>query len=480
MQNKQESQKNQVNLSVSIPKGYIVVTPGALDKQDTLDNGVVSNLDGIMKMVKLAEKNNVALSQELVQSLITLDEKSFKEIQSQFKEIFKAQKGQFLRSVFATGSDITEESFTLEDFFIQINHYFISYGLGEVDHNIFVMDETRKVQIANASKRSTKQELNNTFRIIDVKTDTEFFKEVEIIATSPIVWGTQQLEFIKEANRIGILAGVLTNTDVKVKENLFEIMKVTGKEFFRDNNVLKTATDILRYCYFVSEEDFKALSKGTKFSLKTSDKKVIMASLNRISKRDVKNTFGDMKPYKSQWLSVSKNLNPGSAKFNRFSDAQGIFDYLRNGGNVETFNAVTQDLIKNKNWKELTKHLSKKPGELLRSLDMIIRNSNKNEVLYLISVLDEIKLNPKLITQVKKWLEYRTENALTSRTFKVKGKPVTVDNKPLDTLKTKRTMKVVQALRGIMVRHLEGKTLFKEQLKSLEQYEASQANKNIA
>ncbi|MEA3451694.1 MAG: hypothetical protein U9Q83_07290, partial [Bacteroidota bacterium] len=77
----------------------------------------------------------------------------------------------------------------------------------------------------------------------------------------------------------------------------------------------------------------------------------------------------------------------------------------------------------------------------------------------------------------------------TSRTFKVKGKPVTVDNKPLETLKTKRTMKVVQALRGIMVRHLEGKDLFSAQLKDIELYEAqvkseeleaSQANKNVA
>lgn len=454
-----------VSLKVTIPKGYIVVT-------DT--EGPEVNVNGVMKMVKLAEKNNTVLTQKLVQSLLVLDKDLFDVIYSEFKEIFKSQKGQFLRSVFATGADIEDEEFTLTDFFIQINHYFISYGLGEIDYDIFEIDENRKVQISNVSKRSTKQELNNTFRIIDTKTGIEFIKEIQAIVNSPIVWGKQQLEFIQEANKVKLLASILSNSDIKVKENLFAIMSVTGKEFFRDNNILKTATDILRYCYFVSGEDYKTLDKGIRFKLKTSDKKVVMSSLNRIAKKDIKNTFGDMKPYKSQWLSVSKNLNPGSAKFSRFSNAQGIFDFLRNKGKVETFNTVTQSLIKNKDWKELTKHLSKKPGELLRSLDMIIRNSNKNEVLYLVSVIEGIELNPKLVIQVRKWLEFRTENAFTERTFKVKGKPVTIDNKPLDTLKTKRTMKVVQALRGMLVRHLKGKELFSDQLAQLTQYEESQ------
>ena len=455
-----------IKLSVTIPKGYIAFTLGLnKDRQ---------NLKEIMSIIKLAEKNNVALSQELIYALTTLDKEDFNEFKTQFSEIFKAQKGQFLRSVFATGSDITEEAFTLEDFFIQINHYFISYGLGEIDYEIFEMDESRKVQIKNISKRSTKQELNDTFRIINYKLVTDFVKDVRTIVESPIVWGKQQLEFIEEAYKASFLGGILAISDIKVKENIFSIMDITGKEFFKNNEVLKTATDILRYCYFVSGEDYRTLDKGVKFRLKTSDKKIIMTSLNRIAKRDLVNVFGDIKPYKSQWIGVSKNLNPGSKKFNKFPDAQAIFDFLRNNGKVKTFNTITQDLIKNKNWKELSKHLSKKPGELLRSLDMIIRNSNKDEIRYLITVLEEIKLNPKLVIQVRKWLAFRTENSLTSRTFKVKGKPVTVDNKPLDKLKTKRTMKVVKALRGIMVKHLVGKDLFSTQLKELEMMENSE------
>ena len=115
-----------------------------------------------------------------------------------------------------------------------------------------------------------------------------------------------------------------------IKENIFSILEITGKEFFKSAGILKTATDILRYAYFVSEEDYKLLPKGVRFNLKTSDKKVIMAALNTIASKDVKNVFGDMKPNKSQWLALSKNLFPGSSKFNKFSAAQGVFDFLRN------------------------------------------------------------------------------------------------------------------------------------------------------
>jgi len=132
--------KNQVNLSVTIPKGYIVVKNG---------DAKTANLNGIMKMVKKAEKNNVLLSKDLVMSLATLETNDFKEIKTQFKTQFTKMEGQFLRSVFATGEDIADEAFTYDDFIQQISHYFISYGLGEIDYDIFEIDETRKVKIYN-------------------------------------------------------------------------------------------------------------------------------------------------------------------------------------------------------------------------------------------------------------------------------------------------------------------------------------------
>jgi hypothetical protein len=260
--------------------------------------------------------------------------------------------------------------------------------------------------------------------------------------------------------------------EIKVKENLFSIIEIIGKENVKELNIFKTATDVLRYAYFVSGQDWKELPKGVKFKLKTSDKKVIMAGLTKLG---TKTAFGDMKPYKSQWLAVSKNLFPGSAKFNKFSNAQGLFDFLRNGGKVETFNTKTEALIQKGDMLALVKHLKGKPGELMRRMDMIVRKASKKDIDSIVDVINGVTLNPKLVIQVRKWLAYRTETGFEERTFKVKGKPVTVTDKPLSALNTKRTMKIINALRGIMVRHLEGKDLFTKQLAEIEAYEAEQA-----
>jgi hypothetical protein len=445
-------ESSQIRLSITIPKGYIVTYRGP---------GKNANLKAIMKMVKKAEKNNVLLSKELIENLSTMEANDVKEIKEQFDMIYTSMKGQIFRSVFASGEDIEDEEFTFEDFLEQISHYFVSYGLGEVDYNVFEIDEKRKVQVSNISKRKDKQDINNTFKIIETKSVDGFNKDVKTIIESPIVFGSQQIEFIKEANRLGFLGSILNSIkDFKIKENMFQIIDITGKEFVKTVNVLKTATDILRYCYWTSGLDFTNLEKGIRFNLKTTDKKIVMMNLNLLANKNMANLYGDMKPYKSQWLSVSKNLFPGSKKFKKYSSAQGIFDYIRNGGNIATFNSITQQLIKDKDYIKLAEHLSHKPGELLRSLDMIIRNMDKGSGDKLAIIINNTEFNPKLIIQVRKWLGFRINNGFENRTFNVKGKPVTLEDKPLKPLKKKRTKKVIKALRDKLIKALEGKELF--------------------
>ena len=442
----------QVKLAITVAKGYIVTYLG---------ENKASNLNLIMKMIKRAEKNNVLLSKKLIENLVSMNKCDVKEIKEQFDLLYTSQKGQTFRSVFATGEDIKDEEFTFDDFIEQISHYFISYGLGEIDYDAFGIDEKRKVQISNISKRKDKQEKNNTFKIIDTKTVDGFIQDVKTIIESPIVFGTQQIEFIQEAKRLGFLGSILNSVqDIKVKENLFQIIEITGKEFVKTVNVLKTATDVLRYCYWVSGLDFKNLEKGTRFRLKTSDKKIVMMTIDALAKKSMINLFGDMKPYKSQWLGVATNIHPGSKKFRKFNSAQQIFDYIRNGGNLETFNSKTQKLIDENDVDRLIEHLSKRPGELLRSLDMIIRKGDKETSKKLTNTIKEIDINPKLSIQVRKWLEYRIGNEISERTFNIKGKAKTITGKELPALKEKRTKRVVKALRIKMVDSLRGKELF--------------------
>jgi len=462
MENTQLSNKGQIRLAVTVPKGYVVSYRGT---------GKNSNLKGVTKMLKRAEKNNLLLSKELVQNLCTMEAVDFKTIKEQFDTIYASMQGQIFRSVFATGEEIEDEAFTSEDFVEQIQHYFISYNLGEIDYEVFEIDEKRKIQISNVSKRKDKQDLNNTFRIIDTKTVADFRNDVKVILESPIVFGEQQVEFIQEANRSEELSEVLSNvSSIKVKENLFKLIEITGKEFVKHNDVLKTATDILRYCYFVSGFEVQNLFTGVKFKLSTADKKIVMGSLDKLARKNLGNLIGDMKPYKSQWLGIATNLHPGSAKFKRFSGAQEVFEYLRNGGKIETFNSRTQKMINLGDYKALVGHLSDKPGELLRSLDMIIRKGDKPARKKLVVKLSEIKLNPKLTIQVKKWLEFRIKNGFKERTFNIKGTPKTV-LKSLEPLKEKRTKKVVKTLRNTVIKHLAGKDLFPSVVEDIQEQE---------
>lgn len=452
MENISEKESGQIKLSLTVPKGYIVTYKGP-DKN--------ANLKGVMKMIKKAEKNNVLLSQELIQNLCTIEANDFKEIKEQFDAIYISQKGQIFRSVFATGEDISDEEFTFDDFIKQISHYCVTYGLGEIDYDVFEIDEKRKVQLSNISKRKDKQEINNTFKILGTKSVQGFLDDVKVIVQSPIVFGEPEIQFIKEADRFGFLGSVINSVqDFKVKENMFQIIDIVGKDFVKNNGILKTSTDVLRYCYWTSGLDFTNLEKGVKFNLKTTDKKIVMMNLNTLAVKHMAGLFGDMRPYKSQWLSVSRNLFPGSKKFRKFSSAQQIFDYIRNGGNLATFNTITADLIEKGKYSDLIEHLSNKPGELLRSLDMIARKADKKDIDLLVSYIESSNLNPKLVIQVRKWLEYRTEHAFSERTFNVKGKPKTVTNKSVPKLKTKRTLKVTNALRAKLIEHLKGKELF--------------------
>jgi len=449
-----------ISMDITLPKGYFVANMG------TNKN---NNIKGISKLVSKLEKVNKVLTIKAIEILMSLDNDTFKIISQNLLLKNKAIKGEFLRPSFASGEDISEEVFTFDDFMTQMEMYFFTYSLGIIPGHMLNRSQKRKIEVDNIVTKKEKKELNCTFKIIDVKTTDEFIKDVAVIIGSPIVFGKQQLEFISEAYNKNLLTEVFNLVqNIKVKENIFAILEITGKEIFKNLNILRTPTDVLRYAYFASDLNYRKLEKGVKFNLKTSDKKVIMSNLNKIAEKNIANVFGEMRPYKSQWLSLSKNLFPGSKKFSNFYCAQTLFDNLRNNTKIETFNTITEKYIRDKNFSGLAVHLSEKPGELLRNMDMIIRNSNKSEIAYLIDIIKSIKLNPKLIIQVMKWLEYRIDNDFSLRTFNVKGKPVTIENKPLKKLKKKRTKNVTESLRDNVVNHLRGKDLFSKEIAYLE------------
>jgi hypothetical protein len=193
--------KNYINCSLTIPKGYVVL--------DSAQGVRSQNIQKILKLAQHLEKSNLVMTSELCTALATLSDNDYKTIEANIKKATRTTKGQFLKSSFASGANLEDEQMTIDDLALQFYEYFMSYGIGRVPTELFEEDVSRRIEAANIVKRKEKKELNNTFKLLDVKTSKEFQNDVAIIVGSPIVWGEQQKEFLREAHRNNLLIGLL-------------------------------------------------------------------------------------------------------------------------------------------------------------------------------------------------------------------------------------------------------------------------------
>ena len=440
--------KTYINANITIPRGYIVL-------DDSIQPTTIKNMRDVLGLCNFLLEENIILSNQLISRLLLIDD--IGDITESIISGFKIKKGIFLREGFATKADIKDEQITDYEISVQLYMYFITYGLGVFDLDLFDINRFEKDKDLTHRIEALKgvfDKNNNTYKVLELKDIEEFKKDILTVVKFPIVFGAQQLDLINEANSKGLLLGVLDGVDFKVKENLFGIIDIVGKENIKNINIFKTSTDVLRYAYYVSGLDYSNLPDNVKFNLKTSDKRVIMNALDRM---DNGNILNDMKPKKSKWIALSKNLFPGSKKFDKFTNAQSIFHIIRNSKKIITFNSITEDLISARDIPTLINHLSSKPGELMRRLDMIIRNSNDLEIWMLQHKLLSLTLSPKLMLQVKYWIKYRTDNSLQQRVFNVKGTPVIITDKPLEKLEN--TSRIIDALDTSIYIHLSGKKL---------------------
>lgn len=443
-----------IKIDSTITSGFIVL---GSEKENKI---TLENVKLVSQILETAEKNSIIFTTKLTNALLVSRTEELKVIVEDFKELYKEQKGQFLRSSFASGSDIEDESFTIEDFIIQINHYLRYNYQNGIDESIFKVDEKRKIEYNNIIKDAEVKELNNSLRIIDLKTMEEYLLFVKNIINSPIVFGKKQEDVLQEAHKNNLLRDLVKESNIKVKENLFSILAIVGKDLVREVELLKTVTDILRYAIFVSKGDYIHLKEKVKFDCTTSDKKFIMRELNRIGKKNIEESFSEMKSKKSLWLGLSMNLFPGAKMFNKFPTSQQLFYLLRNKIKVETFNSKRTLLIKDGNYAELTQLLSLKPGLLLRDIDMIIRKSSEEDFIHVLNILKKVDFNIKLAISVSKWIEYRTSHKIVERIFKIKGKRYEQKRKHLEVLSEKRTVEVIKILEEKIKNSLKNKELF--------------------
>lgn len=177
----------------------------------------------------------------------------------------------------------------------------------------------------------------------------------------------------------------------------------------------KTATDVLRLITAMSNGDI-SLATNTRFrSFKRKERRIILELLQGCGAIEE-----DMLRYKNRWIRVGERLHPSEYNELQFGKVITAFNKLRNGIKIETFAGKVTKAIATEDYKSALILLKKRPGELARKLDHLLRNTNdKNSVINTFkNVANEV--STPVLLQVKEHFANRTKKS-DVRVFFPKG-----------------------------------------------------------
>ncbi len=166
--------------------------------------------------------------------------------------------------------------------------------------------------------------------------------------------------------------------EITMKETLAFVVATlltTGKMKTEDiSSYFKTATDVLRLAVALSEGDV-SLAANTKFKkFKRAERRLLLSLLTNL-----KNPAEDMLKYRGQWIRLGEILHPGEYK-NNYQNAYQAFTLIRNNEPIVTFSGKVEKALAEHNLDEAIQLLQKRPGEMARRLDHLLRLSESPEV----------------------------------------------------------------------------------------------------
>lgn len=208
--------------------------------------------------------------------------------------------------------------------------------------------------------------------------------------------------------------------EIPLKENVALIGKLYLENYLlattKDiQKYFKTATDVLRLITAMSDGDI-SLTTNTKFrSFKRKERRLLLELLQNCGAIEE-----DMLRYKNKWIRVGERIHPSEYSEAQFGKVITAFNKLRNGIKIETFAGKVTKAIETEDYKSALMLLKKRPGELARKLDHLLRNINdKNSVINTFKDVASDVSTPVLL-QVKEHFAHRNDK-LESRVFFPKG-----------------------------------------------------------
>lgn len=181
---------------------------------------------------------------------------------------------------------------------------------------------------------------------------------------------------------------------------------------------IKTATDVLRLVTAMSDGDV-SLAENTRYkSFSRRQRRMIMELLSGCH-----NIEEDMLRYKERWIRIGERIHPSEFECSRYTLAYdraiNAFDKLRNNRKVETFASKVEFDLTYGEYASALAELVKRPGELARRLDQLLRVAHKESVIRSFESVAENVSTPVLL-QVREHFAHRSEQA-DVRVFFPKG-----------------------------------------------------------
>lgn len=197
------------------------------------------------------------------------------------------------------------------------------------------------------------------------------------------------------------------DVDIPFKENLCTVADIIVKNTGgRLSDVLKTSTDVLRYCVHLSGGDVDLSTKPKFKSFKRSQRKLILEALEQcISAEDVKRN-------KQVWINLFHCLHVGDY-VKRFPNIYKIANDFRNKNNVATIYTQIEQHIQSRNLNALLPLLSKRAGDFARKMgELFTKFDSSKDQLVILSAFSKVANNvsSKVLLQMFASIRYRTED----------------------------------------------------------------------
>jgi hypothetical protein len=222
------------------------------------------------------------------------------------------------------------------------------------------------------------------------------------------------------------LEWIFKNLQVKFPDKILlkENVALVGKLYLENyplasakdiQKYFKTATDVLRLITAMSDGDISLVTNTKYRSFKRKERKMLLELLQGCGAIEE-----DMLRYKNRWIRIGERLHPSEYSKSQFGKVITAFNKLRNNVKIETFASKVTNAIETEDYKTALVLLKKRPGELARKLDHLLRNtSDKNAVINTFKDVTSEVSTPVLL-QVKEHFSHRSDK-LESRVFFPKG-----------------------------------------------------------